>query len=234
MRFAFLRFFLSFLGVFVFVFVFVVVYISYVCHTCHNADCIKNRKIMGCKKTSSQFCVLVWYDRQGVVGGGASGTALTGQGILSFRHGVLILYRRATSLLRGRRGGYRRKAADLPQYESSTLHTPHYSAFRIPHSAFRIPHSAFRIPHYKKPLSFLLVGQKNSSLCTGEPRSGTNYFCARLHILLSRSFCVSLPQSFVAASRRQNPAPSSEGAEGAPAPCTELPRCSNKKIPCSK
>ena len=46
MRFAFLRFFLSFLGVFVFVFV--VVYISYVCHTCHNADCIKNRKIMDC------------------------------------------------------------------------------------------------------------------------------------------------------------------------------------------
>ena len=65
MRFAFLRFFLSFLGVFVFVFVFVVVYISYVCHTCHNADCIKNRKIMGCKKTSSQFCVLVWYAMRG-------------------------------------------------------------------------------------------------------------------------------------------------------------------------
>ena len=63
MRFAFLRFFLSFLGVFVFVFV--VVYISYVCHTCHNADCIKNRKIMGCKKTSSQFCVLVWYAMRG-------------------------------------------------------------------------------------------------------------------------------------------------------------------------
>ena len=63
MRFAFLRFFLSFLGVFVFVFV--VVYISYVCHTCHNADCIKNRKIMVCKKTSSQFCVLVWYAMRG-------------------------------------------------------------------------------------------------------------------------------------------------------------------------
>ena len=63
MRFAFLRFFLSFLGVFVFVFV--VVYISYVCHTCHNADCIKKRKIMGCKKTSSQFCVLVWYAMRG-------------------------------------------------------------------------------------------------------------------------------------------------------------------------
>ena len=63
MRFAFLRFFLSFLGVFVFVFV--VVYISYVCHTCHNADCIKNRKIIVCKKTSSQFCVLVWYAMRG-------------------------------------------------------------------------------------------------------------------------------------------------------------------------
>ena len=51
---------------------------------------------------------------------------------------------------------------------------------------------------------------KGKAMCsahsTGEPRSGTNYFCARLHILLSGSFCVSLPQSFVAAKRQQNPA----------------------------
>ena len=50
---------------------------------------------------------------------------------------------------------------------------------------------------------------KGKAMCsahsTGEP-SGTNYFCARLHILLSGSFCVSLPQSFVAAKRQQNPA----------------------------
>ena len=85
----------------------------------------------------------------------AGATALTGQGILSFRHGVLILYRRATSLLRGRRGGYRRKAADLPQCESSTLHTPHYSAFRIPHSAFRIT---------KSPSVFFLMGKKTAPL----------------------------------------------------------------------
>ena len=49
-------------------------------------------------------------------------------------------------------------------------------------------------------------------------------FSVRLHILLPRRFCVSLPQSFVAAKRQQNPAPSEEGAEGAPAPCvTDFP-----------
>ena len=51
---------------------------------------------------------------------------------------------------------------------------------------------------------------KGKAMCsaqsTGEPRSGTNYFCARLHFFLPRSFCVSLPQSFVAAKRQQNPA----------------------------
>ena len=62
----------------------------------------KTEKLWSAQKTSSQICVWRWYDRQGVVGGGASGTALTGQGILS--------------------------------------------------------------------LSFLPVGQKNSSTCTGEPR----------------------------------------------------------------
>ena len=51
---------------------------------------------------------------------------------------------------------------------------------------------------------------KGKAMCsaqsTGEPRSGTNYFCARLHFFLPRRFCVSLPQSFVAAKRQQNPA----------------------------
>ena len=41
--------------------------------------------------------------------------------------------------------------------------------------------------------------------------------CTSLHIGISSSLAFSLPQSFVAAKRRQNPAPSSEGAEAATA-----------------
>ena len=40
---------------------------------------------------------------------------------------------------------------------------------------------------------------------------------ARLHLGANSNLALSLPQSFVAAKRRQNPAPSSEGAEAAAA-----------------
>ena len=40
---------------------------------------------------------------------------------------------------------------------------------------------------------------------------------ARLHLGVNSTLALSLPQSFVAAKRRQKPAPSSEGAEAAPA-----------------
>ena len=83
----------------------------------------------------------------------AGATALTGQGILSFRHGVLILYRRATSLLRGRRGGYRRKAADLPRCIT--------------------PHSEFRI--LAAPSVFCPLGKKTAPLTQGS----RDYFIMR-------------------------------------------------------
>ena len=40
---------------------------------------------------------------------------------------------------------------------------------------------------------------------------------SRLHLGANSTLALSLPQSFVAAKRRQKPAPSSEGAEAAPA-----------------
>ena len=48
---------------------------------------------------------------------------------------------------------------------------------------------------------------------------------ARLHLDVSSNRALSLPQSFVAAKRRQKPAPSSEGAEAAPPQAADLPRC---------
>ena len=69
---------------------------------------------------------------------------------LSFRHGVLILYRRATFLLRGRQG--RSRAA-------------HRFSFAVKVRCKRYPLSPIQ------PLSlFAPQGQKASSPCTGEPR----------------------------------------------------------------
>ena len=54
---------------------------------------------------------------------------------------------------------------------------------------------------------------------------------ARLHLDVSSSLALSLPQSFVVAKRRQKPAPSSEGAEAAPPHTTDFPqrkKCSNR------
>ena len=45
---------------------------------------------------------------------------------------------------------------------------------------------------------------------------------ARLHLDVSSNRALSLPQSFVAAKRRQKPAPSSEGAEAAPPQTAEI------------
>ena len=45
---------------------------------------------------------------------------------------------------------------------------------------------------------------------------------ARLHLDVSSSLALSLPQSFVVAKRRQKPAPSSKGAEAAPPQTTEF------------
>ena len=56
-------------------------------------------------------------------------------------------------------------------------------------------------------------------------------FSARLHLDVNSTLALSLPQSFVAAKRRQKPAPSSEGAEAAPPHTTDFPRrkkCSNR------
>ena len=64
---------------------------------------------------------------------------------------------------------------------------------------------------------------------------------ARLHLDVSSNRALSLPQSFVAAKRRQKPAPSSEGAEAAPPHTTDFPqrkKCSNRfsvnAIPCRR
>ena len=54
---------------------------------------------------------------------------------------------------------------------------------------------------------------------------------ARLNLGANSTLALSLPQSFVAAKRRQKPAPSSEGAEAAPPHATDFPRrkkCSNR------
>ena len=51
---------------------------------------------------------------------------------------------------------------------------------------------------------------------TGEPRTALRQRTARLHRSAHRGRALSLPQSFCAAKRRKNPAPSSEGAENRP------------------
>ena len=54
---------------------------------------------------------------------------------------------------------------------------------------------------------------------------------ARLPLGANSALALSLPQSFVAAKRRQKPAPSSEGAEAAPPHTTDFPqrkKCSNR------
>ena len=54
---------------------------------------------------------------------------------------------------------------------------------------------------------------------------------ARLPFGANSALALSLPQSFVAAKRRQKPAPSSEGAEAAPPHTTDFPqrkKCSNR------
>ena len=56
-------------------------------------------------------------------------------------------------------------------------------------------------------------------------------FGARLHLGANSDLALSLPQSFVAAKRRQKPAPSSEGAEAAPPHSTELQRCKPRLSP---
>ena len=56
-------------------------------------------------------------------------------------------------------------------------------------------------------------------------------FSVRLHLDVSSNRALSLPQSFVAAKRRQKPAPSSEGAEAAPPHSTELQRCKPRLSP---
>ena len=56
-------------------------------------------------------------------------------------------------------------------------------------------------------------------------------FSVRLHLDVSSNRALSLPQSFVAAKRRQKPAPSSEGAEAAPPQSTELQRCKPRLSP---
>ena len=56
-------------------------------------------------------------------------------------------------------------------------------------------------------------------------------FSVRLHLDVSSNRALSLPQPFVAAKRRQKPAPSSEGAEAAPPHSTELQRCKPRLSP---
>ena len=54
---------------------------------------------------------------------------------------------------------------------------------------------------------------------------------ARLPLGANSALALSLPQSFVAAKRRQKPAPSTEGAEAAPPHTTDFPqrkKCSNR------
>ena len=54
---------------------------------------------------------------------------------------------------------------------------------------------------------------------------------ARLHLAAQHRRALSLPQSFCAAKRRKNPAPSSEGAEAAPPHTAEFTAVGAEALP---
>ncbi len=141
----------------------------------------KTEKLWSAKKHHHNFAFWCGMLCEESGEGGASGTALTGQGILSLsllsplrggkiqlgplavirsRFGFAISRSRtaAACLSRCIRHWRRSKAKPLRGSRGRS---------RAVHGIAAVHNSSFRIPHSHSSLNFLPVGQKNSSTCTG-------------------------------------------------------------------